>query len=237
MYNNGYSRLDRGHGHGLYIQNDSPTRIIKDCIIFNNFGWGIHAYTQGGKIDNLVFDGCICFNAGSLYNAKYPNILVGGTPVAHNITIKNCLTYGGGTNVVGYVGGAEGVILENNYLPEGIDKNTAQIVSEVGNTYGVVGNRVFLRPNDYDGNRANLVIYNQDLVDSIVVDVSSLMWNGTVHARNVQDYFNDIQILTVVDGNITIDMQAENRTVSTPVQWSAAPTTFPEFGCFVLEKV
>lgn len=96
MYHNGWSAPDRGHGHGIYIQNDTPAKLIKDCIIFDNFGYGIHAYTEGGKIDNLIFDGCVCFGAGSLYGEPYNNILVGGLQIAHNITIRNCMTYGAG---------------------------------------------------------------------------------------------------------------------------------------------
>jgi hypothetical protein len=57
-----------------------------------------------------------------------------------------------------------------------------------------------------------------------------------VQARNVQDYFSDIQMVTVTVGKITVNMQAVNRTVATPVGWAAPATTFPKFGAFVLER-
>lgn len=239
IYHNGWSGPDRGHGHGLYVQNNAPTKIIKDCIIFNNFGYGIHAYTEGGKINNFVFDGCVCFGAGSLYGTKYNNILIGGYQVANNIIIKNCMTYGAGGVNVGYVAGATNVILEDNYFPDGIQKVNTQIANETGNYYGpAIGNRVFLRPNQYEPNRANLVVYNEAQVDTVEMDISAIYANGTqVQARNVQDYFSDIQILTVTNGKITVNMQAINRTVAVPIGWTAPATTFPQFGCFVLNNV
>jgi hypothetical protein len=238
MFHNGWLGPDRGHGHGLYIQNDTPEKIIKDCIIFDNFGYGIHAYTQGGKIDNLVFDGCICFGAGSLSGDNFNNILVGGYAVANNITLRNCMTYGGGAVNIGYDAGADNVILENNYFPDGITKVNVTNLTETGNYYGpAVGNQVFLRGNENDANRANLAIYNEAGANTIDVDVSAIFGQtGTVQARNVQDYFVDIQTLTITAGVITVNMQAVNRTVATPIEWTAPATTFPAFGCFVLTK-
>jgi hypothetical protein len=60
--------------------------------------------------------------------------------------------------------------------------------------------------------------------------------SGTVKAYNVQDYFTDIQTLTITAGVITVNMQAANRTVATPVLWTAPAKTFPQFGAFILVK-
>jgi hypothetical protein len=238
MYHNGWSAPDRGHGHGIYIQNDTPEKIIKDCIIFDSFGWGIHAYTEGGKIDNIVLDGCVCFGAGSLYGANYNNILVGGLQVANNITIRNCMTYGAGGVNIGYNAGANNVTLENNYFPGGITKVNVTNLTETGNYYGsAIGNQVFLRPNQYDPSRANLTIYNEAMANTVNVDVSSVFGQtGTVEAHNAQDYFTDIQTLTITAGVITVNMRAANRTVATPVGWTAPATVFPAFGCLILVK-
>jgi hypothetical protein len=238
VYHNGWSGPDRGHGHGLYIQNNAPEKVIKDCVFFDNFGWGIHAYTQGGTINNITLDGCACFENGSLVSEIYTNILVGGYAVANNIAIRNCMTYGGGNVNVGYDAGADNVVLQNNYFPDGITKVNVTNMTETGNYYGpAVGNQVFLRANAYDANRANLVIYNEAAANTIDVDVSAIFGqSGTVKAYNVQDYFTDIQALTITAGVITVNMQAINRTVATPIQWTAPATTFPQFGCFVLVK-
>ena len=71
---------DRGHGHGIYAQNlGSTPKQIYDNIIFQQFGWGIHAYGEGGHLDNLDFQGNISFNNGGLSGGWHSNILVGGT--------------------------------------------------------------------------------------------------------------------------------------------------------------
>lgn len=109
------------------------------------------------------------------------------------------------------------------------------------NTYGTTYNvpdTVFLHSNQYDINRAHLAIYNtQAQANAVTVDVSSLFSDGnTITARNVQDFWNDTQSLTVSGGNITINMQAINRSVATPQGWTVPKSTFPAFGCFVLER-
>lgn len=237
-YHMGWSGPDRGHGHGLYSQNNTPVKTIKDCIIFDNFGYGIHVYTEGGTINNYMLDGNICFKNGSLYDSSYGNILVGGTQVADNITIKNCMTYGASGAEVGYYAGATNVTLEDNYFPAGIQKINVINPTETGNYYGpTTGNQVFLRANDYNVNRANLAIYNQAAANTIAVDTTGVFANDDVlNVRNVQDYWTDVQELTVAGNSITVNMQAVNRTVATPVGWTAPATTFPQFGCFVLEK-
>jgi hypothetical protein len=108
------------------------------------------------------------------------------------------------------------------------------------NTYGAAGawtDQVFLEANTYDANRAHLTIYNKSAANTVSVDVSSVFSNGdTIQARNVQDYFNDIQTLTVSGGSITINMQAANRSAATPVGWTAPAKTCPQFGAFILVK-
>lgn len=109
------------------------------------------------------------------------------------------------------------------------------------NTYGTFANTpdaVYLFGNVYDINRAQLAIINkQALADNVAVDVSSLFNDGdTITARNVQDYWGDTQSLVVSGGNITVNMQAVNRTVATPQGWTPPASTFPTFGCFVLER-
>lgn len=83
--------------------------------------------------------------------------------------------------------------------------------------------------------------YNWDLDDSVVVDLSTvtgLSIGDTVSVKNVQDLFVDIvELVLDADKKITVDMRAVNHTVAAPVLWDAPVTTFPEFGCFIIEKV
>lgn len=240
-FHHGWRGPDRGHGHALYTQNQTGTKIIKDCFFHDCFGYGFHAYTSGGYVDNYRLEGNTFFNSGQLHGVAYPDILLGadtGGHVAQAPHLDANMTYGGARGDLGYVAGATGVVLTDNYLVPDLDKADCVIDTETGNYYGsAVGNTYFLRGNAYDDTRANLTIYNQAEADTVAVDVSALGWTGQVTARNVQDYFNDAQTLEIVDGTITVNMQAGNRTVATPVGWTAPATTFPRFGAFVLEKI
>jgi len=48
---------DRGHGHGIYVQNATDPRKIIDNIIFNQFSHGVHGYTEGGLLNQLYLEG------------------------------------------------------------------------------------------------------------------------------------------------------------------------------------
>lgn len=238
-YHNGWAAPDRGHGHNIYMHNTNTTRmVIKDCIFFDNFGWGIHCYSgTNEELYYIDFIGNTSFCSGSL-DLSRPDFLIGseGGP-SRFCTISNNMTYEGSRGLEFYGSGAELTALTDNYMPNGKDTPyTAD--AESGNYWGAaIGNQVFLRANDYDPNRANLTVYNQAESNTVSVDVSAIYSNGDVlTVRNVQDYFVDIQTLTITGGSITVDMQAINRTVATPVGWTAPATTFPTFGCFVLEK-
>jgi hypothetical protein len=65
VYNNGVVDTQRGHGHGLYIQNQTGTKTIENVISFNNFSTGMKAYTEAGYIVGINFKGIISFNNGS----------------------------------------------------------------------------------------------------------------------------------------------------------------------------
>lgn len=241
MFNIGWTAPDRGHGHGIYTQNIAGSKRIEDCIIFNNFGWGIHAYSSNAiNLFGMQFIGNTCFNAGKLNGSNYIDILIGsGTGMAQAPIIRENMSYGTSTGLQFYSNGAEDVTLEDNYCPNG-KTGMYTALSESGNYWGsAIGNQTFLRPNRYQSGRANLTIYNQAQADSVQVDVSSVLSAGRAYKlRNVQDYFVDIQTGTVAqDGTITVNMPAINRSVQAPIAWNAPATTFPDFGCFVLEAV
>lgn len=240
LFNNGWNAPDRGHGHGIYTQNTSGTKLIKDCVIFDNFGWGIHAYSGAASgLVGISLIGNTCFRNGSLSGTVRPDMLIGAeSGIVQAPTIQANMTYGGSLGLQLYGAGAEDVTLTNNYMPNG-KSGTYTSTTESGNYWdAAIGNQVFVRANDYDANRANVTIYNQAQADTVQVDVSSVLNAGdSYRLRNVQDFFVDWQTGTVAgDGTITVDMQASNRSVQAPVAWTAPDTTFPNFGCFVLEK-
>ncbi len=97
IYNNGWqsSSDERGHGHGLYTQNEEGMKLVRENILFNQFGWGIHAYTEEGEINGFQFEGNVSFNNGAATekDERYDNILVGGDKPAARISLANNYTY------------------------------------------------------------------------------------------------------------------------------------------------
>lgn len=94
IYNNGYRGDTRGHGHGIYGQNDTGTKTIKGNIMFNSFGIGIHVYTEGGSIKGFNIEDNIMFNSGLPGNDFLErHIIVGGRQPADRISIKNNFLY------------------------------------------------------------------------------------------------------------------------------------------------
>ncbi|MGE0128173.1 MAG: right-handed parallel beta-helix repeat-containing protein [Blastocatellales bacterium] len=90
------NQQDRGHGHGIYVQNDAGTKRVADNIIFDQYGFGIHAYTENGSIKGFHFDGNTIFGSGSLAvpaGTYYPNILVGGFKPSERVTLTNNYLY------------------------------------------------------------------------------------------------------------------------------------------------
>ncbi|MFN2570653.1 MAG: hypothetical protein ABR537_03425 [Gemmatimonadales bacterium] len=97
IYNNGWQGPDRGHGHGLYLKSLVGPLVARDNVIFNQFGYGVHAYTNKGtgKLINIRIEGNVAFNSGLLASKpkSAPNILLGGADYATADVVRDNFTY------------------------------------------------------------------------------------------------------------------------------------------------
>jgi hypothetical protein len=262
LYFCGWDGPIRGHGHALYVQNAGGIKEIRENIMFDEFAYGIHAYTETGAIDDLRFRRNVVFGASSLSRLT-PNwaadILVGGSRVARRPVLEGNFTYRArGSNKLGYSVGTDGATVTGNYFIEGVDGLALSTVDPrnltmTGNTFlGSVpdanqfpdnifestpphGVWRFVLPNAYDSNRVTLVVYNWDAQDRVPVDASAFLKAGDQYElHNVQDYFGDTITSTHDGGQLMLPMR--DHTVGVPIGWHAPPTTFPTFGVFVLIK-
>ena len=130
FYNNGWQEPGKGRGHALYIKNYVGPLVVRDNVAFNQYNYGIHAYTNAnsGKLMNITLEGNISFNNGTLSNrGATPNILLGGDGYAAGGTIRNNLTYyspalrdDGPNVIVGWKTLQNGdVVVEGNYFAGG----------------------------------------------------------------------------------------------------------------------
>lgn len=72
--------LDFRHGHGIYTQNDSGTKLIRENVIVNQFGFGIHVYPNPGGQVGFRFEGNVVAASGAANPpgeySRYNNVLV-----------------------------------------------------------------------------------------------------------------------------------------------------------------
>jgi len=309
IYNNGWQGRDRGHGHGIYTQNQTGLKTISDNIIFQGFGLGIQCYgSPAAYIQNYLFDGNTIFNSGTLAEGMHRdyNLLVTGGHGPQNISVTNNYTYhtpsaGSGTSALNrlaavqanhlkaianyWIGGNPAIAAFNwndatftanvIYSQEGyllmagsLDPGT---VWDQNRYYGTnlcllnskdqpfegwrsatgldrnstfsggspKGSWIFVRPNRYEAQRANITIYNWDLAKSVAVDLSKELSMGShFEVRNAQDYFGAVVVSGIYSGG-SISIPMSGLTVARPQ--GSVPTaprpTGPEFGAFVLSSV
>jgi len=182
IYHNGWSTLD----HGIYTQNTAAHTVkrIADNIIFENAGFGIHAYGQTPVLSGYVLEGNICF-AASL-SPRSPdsgqcNILVGGSKPLSNVLLKSNATWspdGQSKRSVDVGYSAEGnsaIRIEDNYFMGGamaLELKSIRDAEVCGNTFwapaGMV--RTTLAPN---ADKARCVFERNTFIDNGRFDLSA----------------------------------------------------------------
>jgi hypothetical protein len=127
IYNNGWDgATDRGHGHGLYLQNQTGTKKVSDNIVFNNYANGVNIYgSSNAFLDNIELTGNTVFNAGVLSSfGSALNLLFGGGRVADHGTVRSNNLSSGGV-AFGYGAGTSNFVIQDNFFggPDGPDFN------------------------------------------------------------------------------------------------------------------
>ena len=98
-YNNGWQEAVFGNGHGIYAKSTTGPLNLRDNILFDQFGYGIHIFTIAGPdgLTNIHAEGNVSFNNGSVdadpVNSPNANILFGGSVPVHNGTLVDNMTY------------------------------------------------------------------------------------------------------------------------------------------------
>ncbi len=125
-----------GHGHGMYIQNDTiGTKIIHNNIVFSTYGYGVKIWqtTTTAPLGNFDIQKNIVFNGGSASEnlggvgnnsrthnffvvSNGPNNPVVNTVIKHNYTFAGTNTPRPPVNAFGLNYGVRNMILDSNYL-------------------------------------------------------------------------------------------------------------------------
>ena len=146
VYHNGWLAPDRGHGHGIYSQNQSGTKSITDNILFSGFGVGIHNYgSEAASLNGFDIEGNIAFNSGMLQGYFNVNILVGGKGPCESPIIANNFSYypfnelpgfGPGQPLnLGWDAGCNNPVVRDNYMSSSILMVGNRNLTMTGNTF------------------------------------------------------------------------------------------------------
>ena len=130
IYNNGWDGPDRGHGHGIYTQNDTGMKIIEDNICFGNMGsCGIKLYSETGSVKNYYLEGNIILNLNWF--------LIGGLQPLSNIQlINNYLGDSAWINLGYYSKPNHNLVAKGNYLQKTMVKDWQNMVFESNKIIG-----------------------------------------------------------------------------------------------------
>jgi hypothetical protein len=135
-YNNGWLGTDRGHGHGIYLQNTTTTKLISDNLIFNNFDAGLHP--SGSSDANIA-------NVSMLGNAVFFN----GQPAAR--LVNNIVVEGGSTPKTG-------IVLDSNYIYNPVQPADKQGYNMVGGAGDVTNGDLVMTNNVWIGGDPDLLM-------------------------------------------------------------------------------
>src|SRR5436190_6586361 len=248
IFNVGYDGSDRGHGHGMYLKNDVGPLVARDNILFNSYGYGIHAYTNTGDglLNGITLQGNVSFNSGTL-SAQGTSGNIGnlGQPPANNMAMLDNMTYFspgvGGSNWL--LGSGDGLTATGNYVVggSGMSEGTWTNAIITANTVITSGTKptqplVFVRPNAYEPGRANVIIYNWSRQAAVSVDLSSVLSVGRRYeVRNVQDLFG-APVASGTFGGGTLSFPMAGITPPTPIGLTSSPSpvTGPDFNVFLV---
>ncbi|HYE04049.1 MAG TPA: hypothetical protein VEL07_00900 [Planctomycetota bacterium] len=90
IYHNGWQGPDRGHGHGIYTQNEVGTKRIVDNVIFGGFSYGMQAYgSEAAYVDGYQVEGNVFLDSGALSANGGGNCLVGGGRPSRRIVVRD----------------------------------------------------------------------------------------------------------------------------------------------------
>jgi len=198
IYDNGWEAPDRGHGHAIYTQNQNGTKRIADCIMTGGYSYTMHAYgSSRAYVDNYLIEGNIAYAGGQF--------LIGGGRPSHGIVVRDNRLHGVNMQLGYSAPENEDCKVTNNVIVDGtLSINRFKQVEKLDNLVVAPGERLvtdspfqaFLRVNQYDGNRANLAIYNwraaesDEAVQVVDFDAGELLHEGDRYRLlDPQDFF------------------------------------------------
>jgi hypothetical protein len=243
IYNNGFWGPTNGsYGHGIYAQNVSGAKRILDNILVNQFGYGVHIYTEESGLWNFIVAGNVVVNSGLGDGMDFQ---VGGLQPVNNLVFTDNMSYRSpdrrtDTARLGYNWGPSnfGAVVTDNYLVGNLLLFFWKAMKLQRNTI-VDGappsaTRVVVEPNFYEDGRANVVIYNWGKESSVPVDLSAVLRPGDHFVvRDAQNFYGPPVLSgSYAGGNVAIPITSDHPAPS--ITTEPVSNTGAEFNVYVV---
>src|ERR1035437_2528661 len=149
-YYNGWVGPDRNHGHGIYLQNITGTKLIKDNFAGDNSDEGIQAYGSGGAsiIGITLQENSIYNNSSWPYEHYQYNLVLGGGQTDTGNTVTGNLSFFTPSADYGYFNISQYTIATNNTATNNVLVGGYLAVSVEGEAgpFTFTGNTIYTRP-------------------------------------------------------------------------------------------
>jgi len=196
----------------------------QDLVCTNNYfsggWWRMGAWATATVTGNTLYNfttGGMVWSLGSDNDQRWSNNTLFGDPSA---TVWRHDT----TDVTTF----DGWVTQNGFADPGTYAGSAP-----------TGVKIFVRPNQYEPGRANIIVYNWAQQSAVSVDVSGILDMGDRYVvRNSQDFFGPPVTSGIYTGR-PLELAMVGITPPSPVGVAtaqAAPVTGPTFNVFVLMK-
>jgi hypothetical protein len=259
IYYNGWNAPDRGHGHGIYVNNfTGSSKLIKHNLLlgpaFPAGGLNMQAY---GSSNSMFVNSHIEENVwirGEVIVGGSSGFPMGGTQMTGNYAWDT------GTVIGYYSQNCNPTTFSGNYLAGtltppydplgrvGMTIATNTIVGDLdgfsqadypNNTYysktaPPKADKVVVLPNAYEAGRATIVVYNWDGSATQAVELTGIVSPGAAYEiRNAQNFYGPLVISGTYSGG-TVTLPMTGLAQATPVGYAAPPPTGPRFNVFVV---
>ncbi len=208
------------------------------------------AYTQGQdiKVTNSVFVGG--YAGPEVAMQRGPVTFTGNKSyISSNAVQQIRLELGQNHNTNGWTWDHNQYYGKNLFFKGTTDGTTTQGVNSDFNTWKAVtgfdtnsvwstnppsGKWIYVRPNQYEPKRANIIVYNWDLSDNVSVDVSKVLAAGDPYViQDAQNFYGPPLVSGTYSGS-SLSIPMKNLTKAEPVGFKAPPHSAPLFGAFVV---
>ena len=151
IYYNGWNgATDRGHGHNIYAQNNTGSKLLMDNIMFGSYDIGMQVYgSSAAGLVNFTIEGNFVFGSGLVSGyGGVTNLVFGGGSVATNGQVLSNVFFTpdgqGSYEKIGYADGVRPAVVQGNYFSPGSPialqyVDTLDVLTMTGNSfYGLV---------------------------------------------------------------------------------------------------